>query len=222
MPSPFRRADQTAPVLAGCFEYTTVVRNRPRTLDAWRVTTTSVDIADRVAQLLGGRAQRDPTAGLAEVLTAAATVGILLFGPAALYVQWQHAGQPCDGATQSDGHPCACHGDLAQRRAAARQGWGCQPQAELRFRLSRLPQLGTFRFTCEDWSFVELVAMTQAMLHGRKSAVPITAWLGLRRSLYAVRAGVVLPYTHPVITLVDDDRPSWSVSDARSAGEQPR
>jgi hypothetical protein len=159
---------------------------------------------------------------LAEVLTPASTVGILLSGPAALYVRWQRAGRPCDGATQGDGRPCSCPGDLAQRRAAAKQGCGCQPEAELRFRLTSLPQLGTFRFTCDDWSFVELVAITQAVLHGRKSAVPIAAWLGLRRSLHAVRAGVVLPYTRPVITLVDDHRPSWSVSDAKVIGEQPR
>jgi hypothetical protein len=90
----------------------------------------------------------------------------------------------------------------------AKLGRGCEPLAELWFRLTSLPQVGTFRFTCEDWSFIELVAMTQAALHGRKPAEPVRARLGLRRSVHAVRSGMVLPYTHPVITLVGDRPPT--------------
>jgi hypothetical protein len=81
LPPPVRRAGQAAAVvLAGGLDYATVVRNRPRTLATWRVTTTSRRTADRVAQLLGGRVQQDLTSGLVEVLTTSPTVDILLTG----------------------------------------------------------------------------------------------------------------------------------------------
>jgi hypothetical protein len=190
-------------MLAGSLDYATMVRNRPRTLDTWRVTATSRRIADRVVQLLGGRVQQDLTSGLVEILTTSPTVDILLTGPAALRVHWQDGGAHCDGVTQGDGRPCACLPGPAQRRAAGKQGRGCRPCAELRFRLSSRPRLGTFSFACEDWSFVELAARLQAALRGRPLGEPARALLGLQRSLHTLRSGIVLPYTHPVLTLLD-------------------
>jgi hypothetical protein len=214
---PVRHAGQTAAVmLAGSLDYATMVRNRPRTLGTWRVTTTSRRTADRVAQLLGGRVQQDLTSGLVEILTTSPTVDILLTGPAALRVHWQHAASGCDGATQGDGRPCACPPGLAQRRAAGKQGRGCRPCAELRFRLTSRPRLGTFSFACEDWSFVELVARTQAALRGRQPGEPARARLDLQRSLHTLRSGVVLPYTHPVITLLRDHGPALMVRDVEA------
>jgi Recombination directionality factor-like len=216
-PPPVRNAGQAAAVvLAGSLDYATVVRNRPRTLGAWRVTTTSRRTADRVAQLLGGRVQQDLTGGLVEVLTTSPTVEVLLTGPAALGVRWQHAASDCDGVTQGDGCPCACPPGLVQRRAAGKQGRGCRPCAELRFRLTSRPQLGTFGFSCEDWSFVELVARTQAALRGRPPGEPARARLGLRRSLHTLRSGIVLPYTHPVIALLGDHGPASTVRDVEA------
>jgi hypothetical protein len=169
LPPPVRRAGQAAAAtLAGSLDYATMVGNRPRTLGSWRVTTTSRRTADWVAQLLGGRVQQDLTNGLVEVLTTSPTVDVLLTGPAALRVQWQHAASRCDGVTQRDGRPCACPRSLAQRRATGKQGRGCRPCAELRFRLTLGPCLGTFSLACEDWSFVELVARTQAARRARQ------------------------------------------------------
>jgi hypothetical protein len=203
-------------VLAGSLDYATVVCNRPRTLGTWRVTATSRRTADRVVQLLGGRVQQDLTGGLVEVLTTSPTVDVLLTGPAALRVHWQHAASGCDGVTQGDGRPCACPPSLAQRRAAGKQGRGCRPCAELWFRLTYRPRLGTFSFACEDWSFVELVARTQAALRGRPPGEPARARLALDRSLHPLRSGIVLPYTRPVVTLLGDHGPAWTVRDVEA------
>jgi hypothetical protein len=204
-------------LLAGSLDYATVVRNRPRTHGTWRVTTTSRRTADRVVQLLGGRVQQDVTSGLVEVLTSSPTVDILLTGPAALRVDWQHAAVRCDGVAQGDGRPCACPPGLAQRRAAGKQGRGCRPCAELRFRLAGRPRLGTFGFACEDWSFVEAVARSQAALRGAR-VEPARARLGLQRSFHTLRSGIVLPYTHPVLTLLGDHGPASTVRDVGAAG----
>jgi hypothetical protein len=206
-----------AVVLAGSLDYATMVRNRPRTLGTWRVTTSSRRTADRVVQLLGGCVQQDPTSGLVEVLTTSPTVDILLTGPAALRIHWQHAVSRCDGVTQGDGRPCVCPSGLARRRAAGKQGRGCRPCAELRFRLTSRPRLGTFSFACEDWSFVELVARIQAALRGRPPDEPARARLGLQRSLHTLRSGIVLPYTRPVITLLGDHGPASTVRDVEAA-----
>jgi hypothetical protein len=203
-------------VQAGSLDYATVVGNRPRTLGTWRVTTTSRRTADRVVQLLGGRVQQDLTSGLVEVVTTSPTVDVLLAGPAALGVRWQHAGSQCDGVAQGDGRRCVCPAGLAQRRAAGKQGRGCRPCAELQFRLAIRPRLGTFGFACEDWSFVELVAGAQAALRGRPPGEPARARLGLRRSLHTLRSGVLLPYTHPVITLLGDHGPASTVRDVEA------
>lgn len=186
--------------LAGRFHYTMLVRNRPRTLDTWRVTTARLLTADRIAQLLGGHIQQVRTGGQTEILTASSTVGILLTGADALSIWWQRIGQgSCDGATQDDCQPCICPADFARRRAAAKQGHGCRPRAEVRFRLQDDQTAGIFGVVSEDWSFVELVTTTRVALSGRETEPPVRARLGLRRTLHTVGRGVVLPYTRPVI-----------------------
>ncbi len=191
--------------LAGRFHAATMVRNRPRTLGTWRVTTTSPTTADCVGQLLGGHAHQDPTTGRAEVLTAASTVGILLEGPDALHIGWQRSvNVTCDGATQDDGQHCACPAGLAARRAAAKRGDGCRPRLEVRFVLADAPAAGVFGFASEDWSLVEQASMLREALDG--SRMPARARLRLERTLHTLRSGRVLACTRPVITLARADR----------------
>lgn len=187
--------------IAGRFRATAMARNRPRTLGSWRVTTTSLLTAARVARLLGGHARQDPTTGRAEVLTTAATVGILLTRPEDLDVGWQRSARgTCDGLAQDDGQPCACPASLAARRAAAKRGHGCRPRVEVRFLLGDDPAAGVFAFASEDWSFVELAGKLRGVLDG--STVPVRARLGLVRTLHRLRSGRDLACTRPVIELV--------------------
>lgn len=193
--------------LAGRFHATTIVRNRPRTLGTWHVTTTSWPTADRVARLLGGHARQDPTTGRVEVLTAASTVGILLEGPEALRVGWRgSANGACDGATQGDGQPCACPAGLAARRSAAKRGRGCRPRVEVRFALTDDPAAGAFGFASDDWSFAEQAVKLRTLLCSSDQAVLVR--LALHRTLHALPSGRALAYTRPVLTLVERTGPA--------------
>jgi hypothetical protein len=178
----------------GRFHYTKLVRNRPRTLDTWRVVTTSQLAADRVAQLLGGHIEQDPRTDCIEILTISSAVGILLSGPNALYIDWQRDDRrACDDVTDGDRQPRICPAALEQRRAAAKRGYGCRPRAEVRFRFQDDQMAGVFAFVSDDWSFVELIATAQPALSSRKAGRPVRAQLELRRSLHtAQRRGAAL------------------------------
>jgi hypothetical protein len=203
--------------LAGRLHCVVVVRNRPRTLGTWRVTTESPRIADRIAQVLGGHIQQDPTVDLAEILTTSSTIDILLTGSTALYIGWQRDDKnTCDGITQDNRQVCICPVDDELRRAAAKQGRGCRPRAKVLFRLLDDQMVGVLEFVNDDWSFVELVSATQAELNSREGKGPVRAQLGLRRSLHTLPSGMVLPYTRPVITLLGDRRWSSPVSEVIS------
>jgi hypothetical protein len=195
--------DQPAP-LVGWFAYTTQRRNRPRTLTTWQLTTTNACIAARVARLLGGHPHQQP-AGSIQLVTDTAALPVVLDSPDAIRVQWLPGrGRTCDGRSQDNGRSCACPAALVLRRAAAKQGHGCQPSAKIRFRLLADPALGRFAFTSTDWSFVELAAEARTGLHD--TGEPTAAWLSLRRTLHALRSGWELAYTRPVLVMLDDAR----------------
>jgi hypothetical protein len=201
--------------LLGRFHYITLVRNRPRTVGTWRVTTTSQLIADRVAQLLGGHVERNPRRNQFEILTTSSTVEVLLSGPDALYIRWQRDDRStCDGVIPADRHPCRCPVAVEQRRAAAKQGDGCQPRAEVRFHFRDDQLVGVFGLASGDWSFVELVATAQAALSSRDAGGLVRAQLELRRSLHTLHSGMVLPYTRPVLTVLSDYRSTALVNES--------
>jgi hypothetical protein len=191
--------------LVGRFHYTTLVRNRPRTLGTWRVTTTSLLTANRVARLLGGHVEQLYARGVAEIMTDSSTIDILLAGPGALDIGWQHTDRnTCDGATQDDRQPCICPADLVRRRAEAKQGYGCRPHAEVRFRLQDDQTAGVFDIASDDWSFVEFLTAILAAVTSRETRRPVKARVGLQRTLHTLHNGIVLPYTHPYIKLLGD------------------
>jgi hypothetical protein len=152
--------------------------------------------------------RRDPhqqPASSIQLVTDTAALPVVLDSPDAIRVQWLPGrGRTCDGRTQDNGRSCACPAALVLRRAAAKQGHGCQPSAKIRFRLLADPALGRFAFTSTDWSFVELAAEARTGLHD--TGEPTAAWLSLRRTLHALRSGWELAYTRPVLVMLDDAR----------------
>jgi hypothetical protein len=188
--------------LVGHFHHTKLVRNHPRTLGTWRVTT-NLFTAGRVARLLGGHVEQDSIHDAAEIMTTSSTIGILLAGPSALDIVWKRTdGNSCDGGTLDDRQPCSCPADFAQRRATAKQGYGCQPQAKVQFRLQQDQTAGVFDIASEDWSFVELLTAIQAALSSRETGRAAVARIGLQRTLHTLCNGMVLPYTRPHIELL--------------------
>jgi hypothetical protein len=198
-----RRDDIAAEAeLVGLFQYGDLLRNRPRTLATWRVIAPRGCTVDRIAQLLGGDPQHDHKSGQAEVITESAAVGILLSGAGALRVRWEGVDKrACDGAAEGDDRRCTCPPTLAERRAAAKLGLSCQPRAEIRFRLQDDPALGLFSLVSEDWSFVEHVMASLAVL--RRTNGPAAARLNLLRTMHPLRSGRVLAYTRPAISLLE-------------------
>jgi hypothetical protein len=183
--------------LVGRFHYVALVRNRPRTLGTWRVTTESPRTAERIAQVLGGHVQEEPTGDLAAILTTSSTINILLTGSNALHIGWQRDDRnTCDGVTQDDCRVCICPADFEPRRAAAKQGRGCRPRAEVRFRLLDDQTVGVLGLVSHDWPFVELISTAQAVLTSWEGRGPVRAQLGLRRSLHTLPSGMVLPCDH--------------------------
>jgi hypothetical protein len=194
--------------LIGCFFYTTLIRNRPRTLRTWRVTATGAGTARRIAQLLGGHPQQNPGDNSAEVITASTAVNVLL-DPHMLGIRWQRIGeQTCDGAVRSNGQPCACPSNLAQRRAGAKHGDGCTPGVSICFRLQNDPALGMFGVLSEDWSFAETVIDARAALQ-RVGQSRTAARLDLLRTQHTLPSGRALSYTRPALTLLGSTTGKW-------------
>ncbi|HET6748629.1 MAG TPA: hypothetical protein VFL71_05145 [Actinomycetes bacterium] len=170
----------------GRFHYPKLVRNRPRTLDTWRVVTTSQLAADRVAQLLGGHIEQDPRTDCIEILTISSAVGILLSGPNALYIDWQRDDRrACDDVTEGDRQPRICPAALEQRRPSEGTAVGLAQRSGFVSRTIRW--LGVFAFVSDDWSFVELIATAQPALSSRKAGRPVRAQLELRRRLHTAQ-----------------------------------
>jgi hypothetical protein len=138
-----------------------------------------------------------------------------LSGPNALYIDWQRGDRrTCDGATEADHQPCICPVAVEQRRAAAKQGYGCQPRAEVRFHFRDDQMAGVFGLASDDWSFVEPIAMAQAALSSREAERPVRAQLELRRSRHTLHSGMVLPYTRPVLMVLSDYRSTALVNES--------
>jgi Recombination directionality factor-like len=195
--------------LVGCFSYTTLIRNRPRTCDTWRVKATGAGIARRIAQLLGGHVQQNPGDIDAEVITGTAAVDVLI-DPHMVDIRWQSIGeQTCDGAVRSNGQPCACPLNLAQRRAAAKHGDGCKPVVSICFRLQNDPALGMFGLLSEDWTFAETVIDTRAALQ-RMGQLLTAARLDLLRIQHMLPSGRALAYTRPALTLLGSTTGKWN------------
>lgn len=144
--------------------------NRPVSLAEWRVTTGDPAVANEVSELLGGEVAEWETTGedSLEVLTTSARVSILVDGADAItsrMVLWGANGtriHVCDGVEflepeERRGQPCGCPALLAERKAAAKAGYGPKPDVSVRFRLAERPELGYFRFSSASWDLVRVL-----------------------------------------------------------------
>jgi hypothetical protein len=122
--------------LVGRLHHVAVVRNRPRTLGTWRVTTESPRTADRIAQVLGGHIQQDPTADPAEILTTSSTIDILLTESTALYIG-------CSAMTRT---PATALLKMTARSASAQQTMSCAGR-----RPSKDAAVGPAQRSCSDF-----------------------------------------------------------------------
>lgn len=206
---PGARSKKFTDDIVGRFRSGAQVNNRPLSLDEWRVTTGDPEVADIVADLLGAKTgvQTWTTEGEdnLEVYTTAESVDVILDGESAVTARmalWGKKGliHACDGEVTTDGEPCPMAGKtVAERKEAAKAGYGCEPNINVYFRLLANPDLGKFRFSSGSWKFAEDVDGIVAAL--AKADGPVRATLKLDLVEYDTKGGRHVRYRKPLVTI---------------------
>lgn len=198
-------------------------KKTPQALSEWRVTTGDPEVADAVQGLLGGDkpAEWEATGeDNLEVFTEAPEVRIVLEKPSALrqaMILWGRNGKMIrKGDGETIDHPEDQKGDpdpqagqtLQERKAAAKDGTGAEPQIEVYFRLAEEPDLGIFKFQSGSWSMVSDLAYNETeeeiedlFADGAES---VEATLRLEEVSFEAKsgpmAGKTVTFTKPVLT----------------------
>jgi hypothetical protein len=197
-------------------------KKKPIALSEWRVTTGDPDVATRVQELLGGdeAAEWDATGeDNLEVFTEAPEVEILLEKASSLrqaMILWGRNGniiRKSDGETIS--YPEESKGDpdpqadqsLQERKAAAKEGTGAEPQIEVYFRLAEDPDLGIWKFQSGSWSLVSDLAYNETQEEIEEifadGADAVRATLRLEEVSFEAKngpmAGKTVTFTKPVL-----------------------
>lgn len=157
--------------VVGRFRSGRMVGKAPESLEHWRITTGDPEVAKAVSGMFGGHPEEWETTreDALEVLTNAARVGVIIDNsdpdaPAVTskMVLWGMGNKKiheCDGVEFLDedrrGRPCGCPPLLAERKAAAREGYGPKPEVSVKFKLADDPDLGFFRFQSSSWDLVK-------------------------------------------------------------------
>lgn len=209
--------------VVGRFRSGYVANKRPVALQEWRVTTGDPEVADAIADLLGGSEPKEWDASgedNLEVYSDANEVEVILDGSRALRQAMVLYGRKgtiyvSDGETIS--YPDDRKGEadpqagqtLQERKAAAKDGTGAEPRIEIFFRLAEKPDLGIFKFQSGSWSLASDLAY-----HGTEDEIEEIAADGakVRASLSlelvefvaknGPRAGQTVSYTKPVLKVL--------------------
>lgn len=137
--------------VVGMFSYGRVVGQFAETLETWRVTTDSGEVARAVARLLGGIPNPviPEGGGILEVLTKKRRVRVTFGGAHCIAL---------DGAG-SRGMSC-----LAAERERAKSGVGPGPDVVITFGLAARAGLGLFSFRTRSWKFLESALLVRNSL----------------------------------------------------------
>lgn len=181
----------------------------PVSLNSWRITTASPEVAEAVAQLLGGSpVETDSTSeNFIEVLTPAEGVQIILDGASALKSDmklWNRGKlvHHCDGVEflspdDKAGRPCGCPTLFAERKEAAKNYMGPKPDIRVTFRLADDPELGPFQFRTGAWTMAEVLHQYENALDRVDGEAVATMSLELVE--YTTKKGRDVSYRKPVL-----------------------
>jgi hypothetical protein len=198
---------------AGRFRAGMQLNNRPMSLKEWRVTTGDPAVADAIAEAFGGTPERWETskADSLQVLTETDSVKVIVDSADAVTFRmalFGANGKPthlCDGVEFIDaedpryGNPCACPTSLAERKAAAKAGYGPKPDQSILFQLADYPELGQFRLSTASWDFMKALEGVWADLDAITG--PAVATLSLELVQFTTKAGVDVAYRKPVLAV---------------------
>jgi hypothetical protein len=146
--------------------------NAPRTLDTWRITVDSEELATAVANFYGGTVETWEPKGADrwEVITDQETIAVKVVSYKDEMLLWRGGGGPpvraCDGTNRTDnndpGGPCKCAADypvFRDRKTAAGQKEACTPQMEMVFELHDIKKDNgepiVLKWVTQAWMFLE-------------------------------------------------------------------
>ncbi|MFJ3248351.1 hypothetical protein [Streptomyces sp. NPDC086782] len=189
----------------------------PESLNEWRVTTGDPEVADRIAELLGGEAEEWETEkeDNLQILTDAATVSIIIEpeGVDASFKQFMPGAgmiHHCDGfeylsPEEDKGEPCGCPSLIAERKLAAQKMRGPKPSVDVTFRLADAMDAGKWRFNSGSWKLVEVLGPLFAELD-KYPGKQVRATLTIENVCYTPqkgpRAGQEVSYNVPRIKIL--------------------
>ncbi|QDY79804.1 hypothetical protein [Streptomyces qinzhouensis] len=192
------------------------VDNLPVALSEWRVTTGDPEVADAIAQLMGGSpVETDSTSeNFIEIMTDREKVQVVLSGPDAIASDlklWNGNTliHHCDGVEflspdEDRGKACGCPALMEDRKAAAKAKRGPSPSISVTFRIAEDYDLGMFRLQTGSWKLAEVLHEIENALNKVGSEALCTLELELVE--YTTKKGRDVSYRKPVIRVLK----SWS------------
>ncbi|MFJ5707601.1 hypothetical protein [Streptomyces sp. NPDC093105] len=192
------------------------VNGIPEALSAWKVSTGDPEVADAIAQLMGGTPEEtDSTSeNFIEILTNAKRVKVVLAGPDAITSDmklWNGSVliHHCDGVEflspdEDRGKACGCPALMEDRKAAAKTKRGPSPSISVLFRLAEDYELGLFRFQTGSWKLAETLHEIGNALDKVKGEA--LAELGIELVEYTTKKGRDVSYFKPVVKVLK----SWN------------
>lgn len=160
--------------VVGRFRSGAQLNGRPMALEAWRMTTGDPEVAEAIAEALGGEVGEWDTQGeeVLEVYTDAKELEVIFDDAGSIrssMVLWGRNAllRSCDGVTQghpNEGEDCACPSKVKDRKEAAQKGTGCEPSVQLYFRLADHPTLGKFKFFSGSWALLGEIGKSEDAL----------------------------------------------------------
>ncbi len=138
----------------------------PMSLNTWRLTCDTEDIAKTIAKEYGGEVTEWETKGSDryEVITERDVIGVQLLSIKSELILWgqRKPVRVCDGATRIDdnhaGEGCKCAADypvMWDRKTAAGDGEACKPNIQATMNLVDFPDLGIFKWQTSSWLVAE-------------------------------------------------------------------
>lgn len=182
---------------------------RPESLAAWRVTTDSRKVAERIVCLFGGVLLENAVIaeGALEVLTKTDSMRIIVDGLSAIrssYVLhgWGGLIHECDGTrfvspSKRVGKLCGCPESFAEKMALARTGHGPIPDSSITFRLAESISLGEGLLTGSSWDLARAAHLAREVIDGQ-----VLCDLSLELVKGGTVEGEVIAYRKPVINVL--------------------
>lgn len=189
------------------------INNRPVSLKEWRVTTGEPEVAQAVAERLGGEVETWETKGEdnLETFTSASSVDILLEDGVnsidARMLVWARGAKRIvvchDDVYDTEGGPFECNeGGYRTRAEHDEQGHVCEPNIKVRFRLADDPDLGVFEFQTGAWSLASQIGYIYSDIEDADTdGEGVTATLALEAVEFTSQDGKPRKFTKPVIKI---------------------